>query len=119
MVQAFAEMMMRMTPQVLSPWTMLFLFPFILLWLMGLIWATGNVLGRTDLDTGNKIVWLIVVWFFWVVGIVVYFLFGRIQRETILGEEKGSALRIMENRYAKGEIRREEYLKMKEDLTCK
>ncbi|MFQ5888131.1 MAG: SHOCT domain-containing protein [Candidatus Hydrothermarchaeales archaeon] len=119
MVQALAETMMGMTPRVLSAWTMLFLFPFMILWLMGLIWAIGDVLGRTDLDTSNKIVWLVVIWLFWIIGIVVYFFFGRPQKGISLGDEIGGTLRILDNRYAKGEITREEYIQMKEDIKGK
>ncbi|MFQ6136305.1 MAG: PLDc N-terminal domain-containing protein [Candidatus Hydrothermarchaeales archaeon] len=121
MAYGLMEWMVGMTPWILSAWMMLFLFPFIVLWIMGVLWATADVVKREDLDAGNKIIWVLVIWLLWFVGIVVYFFFGRRQRGILFAERARveSAFDILKKRYAKGEISREEYLQMKADLERK
>jgi len=64
----------------------------------------------------NGLLWFILV-ALPMIGIIFFLLYivTRESSETIL-PEGNNALKVLNERYAKGEITREEYLKMKEDL---
>ncbi len=58
--------------------------------------------------------------FFWVLVIAAFFIFIKWMndqnRHNGVPEKEKTAMSILEERYAKGEIDREEFLKMKKDL---
>ncbi|MBU1690694.1 MAG: SHOCT domain-containing protein [Gammaproteobacteria bacterium] len=59
--------------------------------------------------------------FFWLIPIllvlaVVKYLMGGRGSNAPVGEKKPDALAVLEERYARGEINREEYLQKREDL---
>ena len=51
-----------------------------------------------------------------VIAVILYFVFGRNQGRWSGSESGNSALEILEKRYAKGEITKEEFEEMKKDL---
>ncbi len=61
----------------------------------------------------TSLVWLIVI------IVVAYLIYKLIKSEKLLASQKTSiktALDILDERYAKGELTREQYVQMKEDL---
>ena len=45
--------------------------------LAAFIWAVVDIIKREDLDTGMKIVWLLVCFFLGIIGVAVYYFVGR------------------------------------------
>ena len=63
---------------------------------------------------GGMFMWLI---FIIIAGVVVYFIFERSKRAGNLGDSAGeSAVEILKRRYAKGEITKEEFDRMKKEI---
>jgi len=80
----------------------------ILLFLLG---SFGMGFGMMGLGMGfGAIIWILLLL------LLVYFLAGTGKTESVGGGED-SAIRILNERYAKGEIGREEYLEKKKELT--
>ena len=63
----------------------------------------------------NGLLWFILI-ILPVVGVVFLLLYVVLRESSVQSESHSKAIEILEERYAKGEITREEYLKMKEDL---
>lgn len=59
---------------------------------------------------GMGLIWLIFL------IVVAYFVYKLIKSERILAPPSSSAENILAERYAKGELTRDQYLQMKEDL---
>ena len=59
---------------------------------------------------GMGLIWLIFL------IVVAYFVYKLIKSERILAPPSSSAENILAERYAKGELTREQYMQMKEDL---
>lgn len=55
------------------------------------------------------------VWLIFLI-VVAYFVYKLIKSERILAPQGSSAENILAERYAKGELSREQYMQMKEDL---
>lgn len=59
-------------------------------------------------------------WFFWliIIGLIVWFIINQVVRsQKKSGSTKESPTDILNNRYAKGEISKEEFEEKKKDLT--
>lgn len=64
-----------------------------------------------DYGYGGIIMWII---FLIIIGVIIYFIINR--GKFIKREEDETALEIIKKRYARGEITKEEYERMKKDL---
>jgi len=76
-----------------------------------LTWLAGLKCGKVKL--GTSLVWLIAI------VVIAYLIYRLIKSEKILAPSKvsiRSAEEILNERYSKGELTREQYLQMKEDL---
>ena len=50
---------------------------FVVLSFAALIWVIVDVVKRDDLETGMKIVWILVAWFLGLLGVALYYFIGR------------------------------------------
>lgn len=102
------------------PW----FFPFFGFWGFLLIWAVFLVIGYLVYQDAEKrgmngALWFILVIIPWI-GFFSLLLYLVIRETTTqVGDREKSPEEILDERYARGEISREEYLKMKEDLRKK
>ncbi len=101
------------------PW----FFPFFGFWGFFIIWAVFLVIGYLVYQDAenrgmNGALWFILVIIPWI-GFFSLLLYLIIRETSTQGKsvgERKKAEEILDERYAKGEITREEYLRMKEDL---
>lgn len=70
-----------------------------------------------DYGWGMGFGWLFMLVFWVLVILGVVYIFKTISERTGTGQKGESALDILKKRYAKGEINKEEFEKMKNDLT--
>jgi putative membrane protein len=96
--------------------------PFMWMWMVG-VWFVFLIIAifvyKDAENRGmNGLLWLILVILPWV-GIIFLIIYLIIREEKGINSSSKSAEAIIEERYAKGEITREEYLKMKKDLSEK
>lgn len=87
-------------------------------WMIG-VWLINLILAYLVYkDAGkrgmNGVLWGILVALPWI-GIVFLFVYLITREEKYLSSE-GSHIKTLEERYARGEITREDYLRMKEDM---
>ena len=68
-----------------------------------------------DYGWGMGVGWLFMI-FFWALVILGLVYLGKLVAERGARSEKESALDILKKRYAKGEITKEEYERMKDDI---
>lgn len=66
-----------------------------------------------DCGYGGMFMWII---FLVVIGVVIYFIVQISQKKSADISSKGTPLDILKKRYAKGEITKEKFEKMREDL---
>jgi putative membrane protein len=62
---------------------------------------------------GGMFMWII---FLVVLGVAIYFIVQTLKNKNISGDVQETPLSIMKKRYAKGEITKEEFDRMKKDL---
>jgi putative membrane protein len=76
------------------------------------MWIYGYGWGMRDWEKGSELIlWLVILGAI-ITGVV--FLFVRSQ--WLGGNQRGSSLEVLEERYARGEITREQYLQKKRDI---
>jgi len=56
---------------------LIFVLAYAALSLAGLVWVIVDVVKRSDLETGMKIVWILVAWFLNLLGVALYYFIGR------------------------------------------
>ncbi len=63
--------------QLITREMLMLIIPIVLLQFFLLIMALIDISKRTQVKGGNKVVWILVVLFFGIIGPLVYFVFGR------------------------------------------
>jgi len=86
---------------------------FILLLLSCVYPGGGHMMdwGHMNYGSGGVFMWLILLI---LIGVVIYFVINR--QKLIKREDEETPLEILKKRYAKGEISKQEFEKMKKDL---
>jgi putative membrane protein len=75
------------------------------------MWVYGYGWGMQDWEEGFELtLWLVILGA--VIAGVVWFL----RSQPLAGNQPGSSLEVLEERYARGEINREQYLQKKRDI---
>lgn len=67
--------------------------------------------GHMNYEYGGVIMWIILLI---LIGVVIYFVINR--QKLIKREDEETPLEILKKRYAKGEISKQEFEKMKKDI---
>lgn len=75
-------------------------------------WGNGYMMNY-GYGYGGMFMWLI---FLIVLGIAIYFIIQTFKSKNVVGSEQETPLNILKKRYAKGEINKEEFDRMKKDL---
>ncbi len=99
-----------------------FLFPFIMLlvglaWLLLLIWVLYDVATRRDMQTPEKVLWIIVALFLGLIGPLIYILVVRLPNRPVFGQHRGelSELERLADLHERGVLSDEEFEELKEE----
>jgi putative membrane protein len=75
------------------------------------MWVYGYGWGMRDWEKGfDLIFWLVIL------GAIITGVLWFVRSKPLAGDQRGSSLEVLEERYARGEINREEYLQKKRDI---
>ena len=75
------------------------------------MWVYGYGWGIGDWEKGFELIlWLVIL------GAIIAGVVWFVRSQPLAGNQRGSSLEVLEERYARGEINREEYLQKKRDI---
>jgi putative membrane protein len=75
-------------------------------------WEPGRMMNY-GFGYGGMFMWVI---FIIVLGVVIYFIVQTLKSKNVAGQAQDSPLDILKRRYAKGEITKEEFDRMKKEV---
>jgi putative membrane protein len=75
-------------------------------------WENGHMMNY-GFGYGGMFMWLI---FLIVLGVAIYFIIQALKSKNVIGQAEDSPLEILKRRYAKGEITKEEFDRMKKEV---